>query len=524
MKENGKTSDIKTGEALSEIAASADSKPVAKKRARLIPTITARTMFNYCVFGAIILALLWIVFVSGLLWFYNALMRDDVRKVGIAASDAFPKRADDKSMLVLYRARLSEIARTNSIAAVVFDVADDGTVKIVMTVDAIGNSAIEGESNAVFESILSEINLRYVFSTRDGVGNIKTSYGSFVCYGSEHTVEHDHGCSTLGLLVLKPYDIFNYQTNKMLILLIICTVIVLILACVCAYFASRYQTKRLKSFTVNAQRLAAGDYDIKFDGYGYKEYEILAAALNDAKDTAVRSEKLQRDIIANVSHDIRTPLTIIRANAEMLRDMPLDEKKRKRTAEAVMSETDRLTVLVNDILNYSRLQAGVIDFEFAPCDISNVAKTVVKQFDALKKRDGISISANVEKGVIVDCDKQRIEQVFYNLISNACNYCGDDRAVIVKLYTVDGRARVEVTDHGKGIAHDELDSVWDRYYRTAHAQRTAVGSGLGLSICKTILTAHSARFGVQSELGNGSTFWFELDISMPAKNGGGAKL
>ncbi|MCX4314625.1 MAG: hypothetical protein OSJ83_12345, partial [Clostridia bacterium] len=129
MNENGKTSDIKTGEALSEIAASADSKPVAKKRARLIPTITARTMFNYCVFGAIILALLWIVFVSGLLWFYNALMRDDVRKVGIAASDAFPKRADDKSMLVLYRARLSEIARTNSIAAVVIDVADDGTVK-----------------------------------------------------------------------------------------------------------------------------------------------------------------------------------------------------------------------------------------------------------------------------------------------------------------------------------------------------------------------------------------------------------
>ena len=503
-----------------------DTKRDKKTRRRLIPTITARTMFNFCVFGAIILALLWLIFVFGLLGFYNTLIRDDVKNVGNAASEAFPKHVDGNS-ISLYRMRLSEIARANSVSAVVFEVANDENnikINIVMTVDAIGNSAVEGDGNAAFESILREIDLRYVFSARDGISNIKTSYGSFVCYGSEHGSEYDHGSSTLGLLVLKPYDVFNYQTNKILILLVICTIIVLILACACAYFASRYQTKGMTDFTEKAKRLAAGDYDVKFEGYGYREYEILANALNDAKDTAARSEKLQRDIVANVSHDIRTPLTIIRANAEMLRDMPLDEKKRKRTAEAVMSEADRLTVLVNDILNYSRLQAGVTDFHFAPCDISDVAKTVVKQFDALKKRDGIKIVAEIGKDITVDCDKQRIEQVFYNLISNACNYCGDDKTVIVKVTEIDGKARVEIADHGKGIAPDELDSVWDRYYRTEHAQRTAVGTGLGLSICKTVLTAHSAEFGVLSELGKGSTFWFELGISAPTKNGGGAKL
>lgn len=516
MNENGKTPDTDTvGDGANE------RKP--KKRGRLIPTITARTMFDFCVFGAIILAMLWIMLVFGLLGFYNTLMRDDVRQVGNAAAEAFPKRADDKSMLLLYRMRLSEIARANSIAAVVFEVDDQGQLRIVMTVDAIGNSAVEGDDNELFENILGELNLRYVFSVRDKVSNIKTSYGSFVCYASIHDVEYDDGRARLGLLVLKPYNVFNYQTNRILIMLVVCTVIVLVLACVCAYFASRYQTKGMTDFTEKAKRLAAGDYDVKFEGYGYREYEILANALNDAKDTAARSEKLQRDIIANVSHDIRTPLTIIRANAEMLRDMPLDEKKRKRTAEAVMSEADRLTVLVNDILNYSRLQAGVIDFNFARCDISDVAKTVVKQFDALKKRDGIKIVADIEKDIFVDCDKQRIEQVFYNLISNACNYCGDDNTVIVKLAHVDGKARVEITDHGKGIAPDELDSVWDRYYRTEHAQRTAVGTGLGLSICKTVLTAHSAGFGVLSTVGEGSTFWFELDMCRPAKIGGGRK-
>ena len=129
----------------------------------------------------------------------------------------------------------------------------------------------------------------------------------------------------------------------------------------------------------------------------------------------------------------------------------------------------------------------------------------------MRERDGIKLEHEIADGVIVSCDKQKIEQVLYNLLTNAINYCGDDKTVILRLKAVDGKARVEVSDHGRGIAADELDAVWNRYYRAARSKRTAVGSGLGLSICKSVLTMHNAEFGVLSEVGEGSTFWFELD-------------
>ena len=203
----------------------------------------------------------------------------------------------------------------------------------------------------------------------------------------------------------------------------------------------------------------------------------------------------------------------------MLRDMPVDEEKRKRTTEVIISETERLTALTDDVLNYSKLQSGVTEFKFEPCDMSQTARSVLLQFDIYRDRDGIKLSDEIDKKAVVNCDKKRIEQVLYNLIINAINYCGDDKNIILRVKNTNDKVRVEVEDHGKGISPEDRDAVWDRYYRTAHASRTAVGSGLGLSICKNILTAHNALFGVESEEGKGSTFWFELD-SARCKGGG----
>ena len=312
------------------------------------------------------------------------------------------------------------------------------------------------------------------------------------------------------LLTLKPYDLWNDQTIWLVYTLVICTVIVFVLSVVFAILASRYQTKRLTALSDQAKLLANGDFSIKFSGGGYTEYDNLAGALNAATENMQKAENLQRDIIANVSHDIRTPLTMIRAYAEMLRDMPVDEKKRQKTAGVIITEADRLTSLVTDVLDYSRLQSGVTEFKFAPCDVSDLASTVVGQYDIVREHDGINLTYDIDGGLRVNCDKQKIERVLYNLLNNAINYCGEDKAVILRVKKQGGVVRFEVSDHGKGIAPDEIEAVWDRYYRTAHAKRQAVGSGLGLSICKSILTAHDAKFGINSELGKGSTFWFEL--------------
>lgn len=477
----------------------------AKRRKPLITSITQRTTINYVLFAVILLVLLWAVFFSGLYGFYGKMIEREVEEAAQSAASAFPKRFDDNSMDLFYKARLSEIARANKpVSIAVFDAADGEEYKVRIFVDGMGNDS--DVNTELFDSVMAKIDLSCVFKHGKS-DKVSTEYGTYLCRGSSHKSEEGN---VAYLLVIKLYEVFNPQTTRLLRTLIICTIIVLMLACLFSLFASRYQTKRLKNLSNQAKRLAAGDYDVVFSGDGYEEYESLASALNAATENMQKAENLQRDFVANVSHDIRTPLTMIRAYAEMLRDMPMDEQKRQKTADVIITEADRLTALTNDVLDYSRLQSGVTEFKPDKCDLSAEARAVLERFDIARSRDGIKLLHDIDDDVTVNCDKQKIEQVLYNLLNNAINYCGDDKTVILRLKKQNGKARIEVTDHGRGIEADELEAVWDRYYRAAHSKRTVVGSGLGLSICKSILIMHSAEYGVISEIGKGSTFWFEL--------------
>lgn len=517
--DSASAAEANVGDVGAEVAAAA-AKP-KKRRRRLINTVSRRTTLNYIVFSLILLAVLWIAFFIMLYGFYDIILKNDIEEVGKYAASAFPKQADSNGMQLFYKYRLPEIARNNSVTITVFTRNAEGDEDVQIMVDNMGNCT--DESSDVFDAVMSSVNFNATFSNDGTAAKVSTSLGAFFCFGSRHEVKSTDGSSVfMYMLLLKHYDVLNPQTNKILYILIVCTFIVLVFTCVFSYFVSRFQTKQLIAFSQQANRLADGDVNVKFSGSGYKEFDSLANALNAATDKYKRSEKLQRDIIANVSHDIRTPLTMIRAYAEMLRDMPVDEEKRKRTTEVIISETERLTALTDDVLNYSKLQSGVTEFKFEPCDMSQTARSVLLQFDIYRDRDGIKLSDEIDKKAVVNCDKKRIEQVLYNLIINAINYCGDDKNIILRVKNTNDKVRVEVEDHGKGISPEDRDAVWDRYYRTAHASRTAVGSGLGLSICKNILTAHNALFGVESEEGKGSTFWFELD-SARCKGGGRPK-
>ena len=476
-----------------------------KKRLPLIKSISLRTTIDYCLFSLILLVLFFAVFLVFLNTFYGRMMEEEVKRIERSASAGFPKKVDDNSFIMMYKYRLLEIARSNKpIAIAVFVVDENDKNDICIMVDDMGNGI--SDDSDLFKAVMDELNFQDVFANGK-ICKTGTPFGTYLCNGSKHTTE-DGG--TAYLLVMKPYDVWNQQTVKIIYVLVICTVIVLVLACVFAFFASRHQTKHLIDFSQKAKRLADGDYDVVFSGAGYNEYENLACALNAATHNIQKAEQLQRDIVANVSHDIRTPLTMIRAYAEMLRDMPMDDKKREKTAGVIIAEADRLTALVGDVLNYSKLQSGVSEYKFESTDLSVVASAVLDRFDLVRERDGIKLLHDIDSEAVATCDKPKIEQVLYNLIGNAVNYCGDDKTIILRVKKQDGGVRVEVTDHGSGIEQNELDSVWDRYYRSAHSTRTVVGSGLGLSICKSILIAHNAEFGIISEIGKGSTFWFEL--------------
>lgn len=499
----------------------ADERAVAVKNKKpLIKSLAMKTTINYMLFAVILLVLLWAVFFFAMFGFYGRTIEREADEVASEATSAFPKRYDDNSMMLFYKIRISEIARANKpVAIAVFTVSDSGKYDVNIVVDDMGNGSVD--NNELFDSVMDELNFEYVFET-GGFCKVSTRYGTYLCRGNVRFPETEDGKQQATyILVMKPYELFNGQTMKLLYMLIIGTVTVLVLAVVFSFFASRFQIKRLKDFSQKAKRVAEGDYNVRFSGGGYEEYDNLAGALNAATDNLQKSEKLQHDIIANVSHDIRTPLTMIRAYAEMLRDLPLDDKKRQKTASVIIAEADRLAGLTSDVLDYSRLSSGVTEFTFAPCNLSQVASAVIEQFGIMQERNGIKFVREIERTPAVLCDKSKIEQVFYNLIGNAVNYSGDDKTVIIRVKKCDDAVRVEIVDHGKGIESSELDAVWDRYYRSEHATRTAVGSGLGLSICKSVLTAHDYRFGVQSELGKGSTFWFEAPVAK--SRGGGAK-
>ena len=202
---------------------------------------------------------------------------------------------------------------------------------------------------------------------------------------------------------------------------------------------------------------------------------------------------------------------MIKAYAEMIRDLTGDNKDaRDEQLEVIISESDRLTVLVNDLIKISREETDAANIKPGDFDIKAKIEDIITKFTAVHDDYTIIFDAQTEKWAYADSDK--IEQVLYNFISNAVNYTGEDKTVEIKLYQSGEKTlRVDISDSGIGIAPEELPLIWERYYRSKNThQRPIVGTGLGLSIVKSILTNQNLPFGVISEPGKGSCFWFEL--------------
>ncbi|MCQ2547123.1 MAG: HAMP domain-containing histidine kinase [Clostridia bacterium] len=309
--------------------------------------------------------------------------------------------------------------------------------------------------------------------------------------------------------------------------LIIVTIFSLILACLISFYLSMRITRPLRKMEKSAKKLAAGEYGIVFPDGHYTELSNLSDTLTGASIELEKSDLLQKDLIANVSHDLRTPLTMIKSYAEMIRDISGDKpEKREEHLQVIIDETGRLNNLVEDLLAVSRIQSGKMTLNRSVFDLAAAADSIISTYKGVENRydsngDGIideddkqfHIEFNCKGSFSVNADEDKIKQVISNFISNAIKFCGDDGKVDVSIKQHGKHVRLSVSDHGAGIAPEDLDHVWDRYYRaSSNMVRTTTGTGLGLSICKEILTLHKADFGVDSKLGQGTTFWFQLPV------------
>ena len=292
---------------------------------------------------------------------------------------------------------------------------------------------------------------------------------------------------------------------------IIMTVVIVALSIIVAIFVGKLIAKPISDTNEKAKALAHQDYDVAFEGGRYREITELNATLSYAAQELKKVDLLQKELISNISHDLRTPLTMITGYSEVMRDLP--GEMTPENIQIIIDEANRLNSLVTDLLDISRLQSGTADIKQAPFSLTNCIKSIFSRYTKLIESDGLNIIFEHDGEVFIMGDELRMTQVLYNLINNAINYIGDDKTVIVRQTVKDDKVRVDVIDHGEGIPKDKLDYIWDRYYRVDKEHRRAkVGTGLGLSIVKNILLAHDADFGVASKVGEGSDFYFILPV------------
>ena len=296
--------------------------------------------------------------------------------------------------------------------------------------------------------------------------------------------------------------------------LVVITIIVLVLSFVLSYFISNYISSPIVKMSKSAKELAKGDFTVKFkNDSNIYELDELAESLNYTKNELSKTDEYRRDLMANVSHDLKTPLTMIKAYAEMSVDLhDKDKKKRIEDVKVITEEVDRLSGLVNDILDLSKMQSNIDSLVYEEFDIVSLCNDIIGRYEVLKEtEDYIFKLKTTSKKILVYADKKKIEQVIYNLVNNAINYTGEDKTVKINVFEKEFGILVQIIDSGKGIKESDIPYIWDRYYKNKKKhKRNLVGTGLGLSIVKNILELHNFKFGVDSTINKGSSFYFVI--------------
>ena len=260
-----------------------------------------------------------------------------------------------------------------------------------------------------------------------------------------------------------------------------------------------------------ARELSRGKYKRPSRTGAYREISELNDTLTHAAEELGKVDTLQKELIANISHDLRTPLTMIQGYAETMRDLP--GEMNPENMQVIIDETNRLSSMVNEVLDFSRLRTGNLQMKYSRFNLTEVVEGICDRVRTMTAAEGYRIHCETVGPVTVEADSARIEQVIYNLLGNALTYTGENKTVRLLESRRGERIRVSISDSGKGIDPEELPYIWDRYYRTKESHKRAViGSGLGLNICRSILENHQVPYGVDSDPEHGTTFWFELPV------------
>ena len=458
-------------------------------------------------FTVVIFTVLWLLQTVFLQKFYNGMIIKNTVKV-----------AD----------KISEESRNSDITSYIDDVSRSNTILVFVT-DTAGNllySSDEYKKGHKFRSDRMEMADDHI-ERYDHYRELPVNYDEFLSAvnssdSGEAVINNDdsyvygrlidyYGYNDKAVLYLStPLNAVGSTARIIRIQLLWVTLLSIIIAFVLALFMSKSFSKPVAQLNEKAHKLGEKDDDVDFNEGFCIELDELNTTLDSTSEKLKKNRDFQNELLANVSHDLRTPLTMIKGYAEMIRDISReDEKQRAEDVAVIVEEADRLTALVNEILEYSELQMSDSETVMNDVVLSDTVTSVADSFEKLYSKEGYVFERNIADNIHVKGNAARLQRAVYNLLDNAVRHAGEDKWTGVSLRTEKGNVIIEISDHGSGIAPDELEHIWDRYY--TRRQRSGKGvSGLGLAIVKQIVSQHNGICRAESVVGTGSVFSIEL--------------
>ena len=446
----------------------------------------------------IVLVLLWLFQIVFLESFYTNMRISDIKKEGISIIKLL--KSSDKN---LFELKSEEFTIRNNLSIELLDVEGN-------TIYLSGAAGTSGQMPMMRNNAKTKAYSQVLDGHEVSILTSHPRFGNkFVLIGIPYKIKDKVSGA---FFITMPLAVVEDTTSILKRQLIYITLILIIAAVIISYLMSKTFTKPILEIIMVSKKMASGNFDDRIQNKRKDEIGSLAETINFMGQELSKIDQLRKDLVANISHELRTPLSIIRGYAETIRDVNgCILEKRNRQLDIIIEESERLSIIVDDILNLSQLQAGYFTLKKENFLLNETIKNVIHRYDLLVEKNGIKIILKEIGNIMVLADESRIEQVLYNLINNAFNHTEEGGNITIKIIDGKEKAKIEVSDTGSGIPLKDIKYIWDKYYKTEkRSENKIIGTGLGLAIVKNILEAHDSFFGVESSVNKGTTFWFEL--------------
>lgn len=360
--------------------------------------------------------------------------------------------------------------------------------------------------------------------TEDDIVNVLK--GSIVAKRGGYDEYFDSPVMTVGIPILINGDVENgifmhspiYEIRETLKetykIIIYSMLISMFIAIALLYIISQKISKPIKEINNITKVIASGEFDKRVSIMSRDEIGQLAVSFNHMAEELNKLEEMRKGFIADVSHELRTPLTLIKGYVKGLMDVKLSEEKRVEYLDIIYKETGRLTELINNLLDLSKMESGKNIMNMEKFDINElVRRNIVNYSNKLEEKD-INVEVKFKHDPMwVMADKESISQVISNLVDNAVKFMNKGDSLLIDTDVREDKAIISIRDTGIGISESELNNIWQRFYKGDKSRsRQVKGTGLGLSIVKEIIKSHNENIWVASKVGEGTVFRFTLKL------------